>query len=220
MEGTDMLELKIGAQVPVVFVVDDDANLRAALCDLLTSLGLRTIGCGSAAEYLALQKSESPSCLVLDMELPDINGLDLQRRISDGYHPPIVFITGAGDIRSSVRAIKAGAVDFLTKPFSTQDLMTAIDTAILQDIEVRREGAEFTQLRRRFSCLTRREREVLPLVVGGLLNKQSAARLGISETTLQIHRSRVMRKMEANSLAQLVRMAGKLAVPLPQAKAF
>jgi FixJ family two-component response regulator len=204
----------------MVFIVDDHESLRAALCELLTSLGMRAIGCGSAAEYLAQQKPESPSCLVLDMDLPDINGLDLQRRMADGYHPPIIFITGNGDVRASVRAIKAGAVDFLTKPFSTQDLMTAIDIAILQDVEVRREGAEFTQLRQRLSCLTRREREVLPLVVGGLLNKQSAARLGISETTLQIHRSRVMRKMEARSLAQLVRMAGKLAVPLPQAKAF
>jgi FixJ family two-component response regulator len=215
-----MLQSKITVQDPVVFVVDDDTNLRSALCDLLTSSGMRAIGCASAAEYLAQQKPESPSCLVLDMDLPDINGLELQRRISTGYHPPIIFITGNGDVRASVRAIKAGAVDFLTKPFSTHDLMTAIDSAILEDIEARREGAEFTQLRQRFSCLTRREREVLPLVVGGLLNKQSAARLGISETTLQIHRSRVMRKMEANSLAQLVRMAGKLAVPLPQAQAF
>jgi FixJ family two-component response regulator len=215
-----MMQFKSSTEGPVVFIVDDHANLRATLCDLLTSLGMRAIGCASAAEYLAQPKPDAPSCLVLDMGLPDINGLDLQRRISDGYHPPIIFITGNGDIRASVRAIKAGAVDFLTKPFSTHDLMTAIDIAVLQDIEVRREGAEFTQLRQRFSCLTRREREVLPLVVGGLLNKQSAARLGISETTLQIHRSRVMRKMEAGSLAQLVRMAGKLAVPLPQAKAF
>jgi FixJ family two-component response regulator len=215
-----MLECKINVKDPVVFVVDDDAGLRAALCDLLASLGLRAIGCATATAFLAMQKPESPSCLVLDMELPDINGLDLQRRISDGYHPPIIFVTGNGDVRASVRAIKAGAIDFLTKPFSTHDLMAAIDAAILQDIEVRRAGAEFTQLRQRFSCLTRREREVLPLVVGGLLNKQSAARLGISETTLQIHRSRVMRKMEARSLAQLVRMAGKLSVPLPQAKAF
>jgi FixJ family two-component response regulator len=203
------------SQDAVVFIVDDDLGLCAALYDLLTSAGLRAICFGSAVEYLESSKPDVPSCLVLDVGLPDINGLELQRRLADGYHPPIIFITDEADVRCSVRAIKAGAVDFLTKPFSTSDLMTAIGTAIRQDIDVRRTVTETTRLQTRFSSLTPREREVMPLVVGGFLNKQAAARLGISETTFQIHRSRVIRKMGADSLAQLVRMAGKLSVPLP-----
>ncbi len=199
----------------VTFIVDDDRQIREAMYELLASLGRYAVTFGSAGEYMAYPKPDIPSCVILDVGLPDVNGLDLQRQISAGYHPPIIFISGSGDVRSSVRAIKAGAIDFLTKPFSTQDLTTAIDAAIAQDRVVRDGIAESDGLRRRFSDLTPREREVLPLVVGGLLNKQSAARLGISETTLQIHRSHVMQKMAAESLADLVRMAGKLDVPLP-----
>jgi FixJ family two-component response regulator len=195
--------------------VDDNPGLCAVLSDLLTSVGLRTVSFGSSAEYLESPKPDSPSCLVLDVGLPDINGLELQRQVADRYHPPIIFITGDPDVRCSVRAIKDGAIDFLTKPFSTYELMASIKTAIRQDIEVRRDVAEKARLQRQFSSLTPREREVLPLVVAGFLNKQAAAHLGISETTFQIHRSRVIHKMQANSVAQLVRMAGKLSVPLP-----
>jgi FixJ family two-component response regulator len=205
----------INSNDPIVFVVDNDPGVRDALYALLTSLGRYVVTFGSAAEYLAYPRPDWPACLVLDVGLPDIQGLELQQQISGLGHPPIVFITGNGDISSAVRAIKAGAIDFLTKPLSRQDLLTAIDAAVAQDCAARCEKAEFTRLRDRLSCLTPREREVLPLVAGGYLNKQAAARLGISETTLQIHRSRVMRKMQAMSLAELVRIAGKLSVPLP-----
>jgi FixJ family two-component response regulator len=199
---------------PFVFIVDDDCGIREALYELLTPLGRRVRTFGSAAEYLAYERPDVPGCLVLDLKLPDIHGLDLQRQIAGLGHPPVVFITADGDISSSVRAMKGGAIDFLTKPFRREDLMAAIDAAIAQDCAARCEKAEFTRLRDRMSYLTAREREVLPLVVGGFLNKQAAAQLGISETTLQIHRSRVMRKMQAMSLAELVRIAGKLSVPL------
>jgi FixJ family two-component response regulator len=198
----------------IVFVVDDDYRVREAVYDLLTAADLHAVTLGSAAEYIEFSKPELPACLILDVELPDINGLDLQRQIAAGHHPPIVFVTGHGDIPSSVRAIKAGAIDFLTKPFSAKDLLPAVHLAIAQDRATRLKRAELAQLRQRFSSLTPREREVLPLVVSGLLNKQAAAKLGISEITLQIHRSKIMHKMAALSLAELVRMAGKLEVPL------
>jgi FixJ family two-component response regulator len=200
---------------PTVYVVDDDAGMREALDAMLTSAGIGVVTCASASDYFRVPKSDLPSCLILDVVLPDGSGIDLQRQLSTGDHPPIIFLTGASDIPTAVRAIKAGAVDFLTKPCRKADLLAAIETAVAQDCRARAERVERMRLTYRHSCLTPREREVLPLVVGGLLNKQAAAKLGISETTLQIHRSRVMRKMEAESLAQLVRMAGKLAVPLP-----
>ena len=198
----------------IVFVVDDDERVREALSELLESHGIRAIAFGSAGDYISADKPDVPACLILDIELPDINGLDLQRQIAQGDHPPIVFITGHGDIPSSVRAIKRGAVDFLTKPFSDADLMAAIETAIGQDKENRSERVELGVLKRRYRDLTPREREVLPLVVGGLLNKQAAAELGISEVTLQIHRRNVMQKMAAVSLADLVRIAEKLEIPV------
>jgi FixJ family two-component response regulator len=198
----------------VVFIVDDDERVREALSELLDSHGMRAIAFGSAGDYVSAGKPDVPACLILDVELPDINGLELQRQIAEGDHPPIVFITGHGDIPSSVRAIKHGAVDFLTKPFSDADLMAAIRTALAQDREKRSERAELGMLRQRYLDLTPREREVLPLVVSGLLNKQAASELGISEITLQIHRSKIMHKMEARSLADLVRMAATLEVPL------
>ncbi len=198
----------------MIFVVDDDRRVCEALNDLLTALGMCVMTFGSAADYVRFPKPDLPSCLILDIELPDINGLDLQKQLSVDHHPPIVFITGHGDIPSSVQAIKGGAVDFLSKPFSQNQLLAAVRAAIEQDREARLQDAELAQLRRRFLRLTPREREVLPLVVSGRLNKQAAAELGISETTIQIHRSKIMRKMQAESLAELVRMAGTLEIPL------
>lgn len=197
----------------IVFIVDDDARIREALSELLASHGIRAIAFGSAGEYVDAEKPDAPACLILDVELPDINGLDLQRQIAAGDHPPIVFITGHGDIPSSVRAIKLGAVDFLTKPFSDADLMAAIGIAIEQNREKRSRRAEIGGLKQRYLDLTPREREVFPLVVSGLLNKQAAAELGISEVTLQIHRRNVMQKMAAVSLADLVRIAERLGIP-------
>jgi FixJ family two-component response regulator len=205
---------------PVVFIVDDDASIREALYELLSSAGMQVVACESACEYLQIRRPDLPACLILDVGLPGISGIDLQRQLCTGEHPPIIFLTGESDIPTSVRAIKAGAIDFLVKPCRMADLMAAIAAAIEQDVRVRAERVERARLRQRHSCLTPREREVLPLVVGGFLNKQAAAQLGISETTLQIHRSRVMRKMEANSFAQLVRMAGALSVPLPQSRTY
>jgi FixJ family two-component response regulator len=198
----------------IVLIVDDDRRIRESLTALLSSFDMHAIAFGSAAEYLAYPKPEVPACLILDVELPDLNGLELQSRIAEGHHPHIVFITGHGDIPSSVRAIKAGAVDFLTKPFKEADLMRAISAALAQNRDAGRERAELDELRRRLSTLTPRERDVLPLVASGLLNKQAAAELGISEITLQIHRGNLMRKMGAGSLADLVRMAGMVDIPV------
>jgi FixJ family two-component response regulator len=202
----------------VVFIVDDDERIREALGELLSSHGIRAITFGSAGDYVRAEKPDVPACLILDVELPDINGLDLQRQFSEGGHPPIVFITGHGDIPSSVRAIKDGAVDFLTKPFSDEDLMKAVNAAIAQDMEARSARAELEVLRRRYLELTPRERQVMPLVVSGLLNKQAAVELGISEVTLQLHRRNVMQKMAAASLADLVRIAERLGIPVTHSR--
>jgi FixJ family two-component response regulator len=202
----------------IVFIVDDDVRIREALEELLASHSMRAVTFESAGDYVSADKPDVPACLILDVELPDINGLDLQKQIAEGDHPPIVFITGHGDIPSSVRAIKRGAVDFLTKPFSDSDLMTAIQAAIAQDRETRSERAELAALRQRYLDLTPREREVLPLVVSGLLNKQAAAELRISEVTLEIHRRNVMQKMAAASLADLVRIAERLEIPVTHSR--
>ena len=204
----------MSAKDHIVLVVDDDVRMREALHELLTSAELNVVTFGSAAEYLAFARPELPACLVLDVELPDINGLDLQRQIAAEHPAPIVFITGHGDVPRSVRALKAGAVDFLTKPFSESDLLGAIQAALAQDREARQTRLNLAALQQCFSALTPREREVLPLVVSGLLNKQAAGELGISEVTLQIHRGRIMHKMKAESLAELVRMAGTLGIPV------
>jgi FixJ family two-component response regulator len=198
----------------VVLVVDDDYRVREALQSLFAASALCAIGFGSAAEYLAYPTPVVPACLILDVELPDINGLDLQKQLGERYHPPIIFLTGHGDVASSVRAVKAGAMDFLTKPFDEPELLALVHAALAQDRDHRAKEADLIGLRRRLETLTPREREVLPLVVSGLLNKQSAAQLGISEVTLQIHRTKVMQKMEADSLAELVRMAGWLNIPI------
>jgi FixJ family two-component response regulator len=202
----------------LVFIVDDDERVREALQELLSAAALSSVAFGSAAEYVAYPKPGVPSCLILDVELPDINGLELQRQLADGYHPPIIFVTGHGSIPTSVRAIKAGALDFLTKPFSAEELLALVHAALSQDRERRSRQADLDGLRQRFQSLTPREREVLPLVVSGLLNKQAAAHLGISEVTLQIHRTNVMRKMEADSLADLVRMASSLDIPVSHSR--
>jgi FixJ family two-component response regulator len=204
----------VDPQDHIVFIVDDDRRICEALSDLLSTFDLRVVTFGSAAEYLAYPIPDVPACLILDVELPDISGLDLQSQIQQGNHPQIVFVTGRGDIPSSVRAMKAGAVDFLTKPFVEADLIRAVHAAIAQDREARRKRAELEDLNQRLASLTPREHEVLPLVVSGLLNKQAAAELGISEITIQIHRSNIMHKMRAGSLAELVRMAGTLGIPV------
>ncbi|WP_046118733.1 response regulator [Sinorhizobium sp. PC2] len=202
----------------VVFIVDDDERIREALGELLETHGMCAIAFGSAGDYVDAEKPDLPACLILDVELPDINGLELQRQIAEGDHPPIVFITGHGDIPSSVRAIKHGAVDFLTKPFSDADLMAAVHAAISEDQRKRSDRAELSLLRQRYLELTPRERDVLPLVVSGLLNKQAASELGISEVTLQIHRRNVMQKMAAASLADLVRIAERLGIPITHSR--
>ena len=198
----------------IVFIVDDDRRIRESLTELLSSYDMHAVAFGSAADYLAYPQPGLAACLILDVELPDINGLELQTRLAHGYYPHIVFITGHGDIPTSVRAIKAGAVDFLSKPFNATELMRAVNAALEQNRAARRSRDDLGELTRRFSTLTPREREVLPLVASGLLNKQAAADLGISGVTLQIHRGKIMKKMCAGSLAELVRMAGLLDMPV------
>jgi FixJ family two-component response regulator len=197
---------------PIVYVLDDDYRVREALTSLLSSVGFRVEVFASATEYLKFKKPDSPACLILDLQLPGMSGLDLQREIAGGDAPAVVFVTGHGDVPSSVRAMKAGAIEFLLKPFDDQELLRAIDAAIAHDREARLKRAEMAELQRRYALLTPREREVLPFVVAGLLNKQTAAELGNSEITIQVHRGQIMRKMAASSLADLVKMAGKLGI--------
>ena len=197
---------------PVVFVVDDDHRVREALSSLISSVGLRVAVFGSAADFLEYEKPDAPACLVLDLQLPGSTGLELQQQLVGGEAPPIVFISGHGDIPSSVRAMKAGAIEFLPKPFDDQELLQAIHTAIDQDRLERQKRSEFAELQRHYNLLTPREREVLPFVVAGFANKQTAADLGTSEITIGVHRGQITRKMGAKSLAELVRMADKLGI--------
>jgi RNA polymerase sigma factor (sigma-70 family) len=195
----------------IVFVVDDDAAVRDAIESLLKSVGLRIEAFASAAEFLKRQNRDSPSCLVLDVRLPGESGLELQRHLTAiDERIPIIFITGHGDIPMSVEAMKAGAVEFLTKPVRGQDLLTAVQKAIQRDRESRQSRAVLDDLRGRLAALSPREREVLELVIAGLINKEIASRLGASERTIKIHRAQVMRKLKADSLPDLVRMAEKL----------
>jgi FixJ family two-component response regulator len=199
---------------PIVFVVDDDYRIREALSSLIASVGLRVTAFGSAAEFLDAEKPDAPACLVLDLQLPGASGLELQRELAHSSGPPIIFITGHGDIPSSVRAMKAGAIEFLPKPFGDEELLAAIDAALALDRKGRLQRAELAELQKHYALLTPREREVLPFVTAGLANKQTAAELGTSEITIGVHRGQIMRKMGARSLAELVRMADKLTLTL------
>jgi len=198
----------------IVFVVDDDSSIREAIKSLVSLAGLRVETFASAHEFLRKERPDLPGCVVLDVELPGLSGLDLQRKLAaHGVKLPIIFITGYGDIPMSVRAMKAGASEFLTKPFRDQDLLDAIQQALERDRAARRHSKEIAELRKRFDALTSREREVMSLVVAGWLNKQIGFELKISEITVKIHRGRVMEKMGAQSLAELVRMTERLELP-------
>jgi FixJ family two-component response regulator len=205
----------MSAEDPVVFVVDDDPSMCEALERLLATVGLEVHTFGSAQEFMSTKRPGVPSCLVLDVRLPGLSGLDLQRELVNMDPPmPIVIITAYADIPMTVQAVKAGAVEFLTKPFRDQELLDAVQEAINRDRTMRRERAELTEPRRAYGSLTQREREVMTLVVTGLLNKQIAAELGTTEATVKAHRAQLMHKMRVESLAQLVRLAGRLG-PLP-----
>ncbi|MBN9432854.1 MAG: response regulator transcription factor [Bosea sp.] len=199
------------AQEPIVYVVDDDPSLRDALSSLLRSVGMEVATFASAPQLLAQPFANAPSCIVLDIRMPEVSGLDFQAQLArTGNHIPVIFMTGHGDIPMSVRAMKAGAVDFLTKPFRDQDLLDAVTAAIERDRQRRGNDRQLLDLRRRFESLTAREKEVMALVVAGLMNKQIAGELELSEITVKIHRGRMMKKMETRTLADLVRAASDL----------
>jgi FixJ family two-component response regulator len=203
--------------VPTVFIIDDDRGMRQAIQDLVESVGLRAEAFATGQDFLRKRPTSDPSCLVLDVRLPQMSGLDLQRQLAEaGVQIPIIFITAHGDIPMSVRALKSGAVEFLTKPFRDQDLLDAIQQALQRDSAAREQQAEIHDLKERHQLLTVREREVMTLVVSGMLNKQIASEIGASEATVKIHRGHVMQKMQAGSVAELVRMVDKLKLSPPK----
>ena len=204
----------MGEVTAVVFIIDDDASMRGALEDLVSSVGLAVRAFASPQEFLQSKRPDAPGCLVLDVRLPGMSGLTFQNELARvGVDLPVIFITGHGDIRMSVRAMKAGAVEFLTKPFHDQDMLDAIHTAIGRDRERRRAAVLVAELQERYATLTERERQIMTLVVIGRANKQIAGELDLSEMTVKVHRGQVMRKMQAGSLPELVRMADRLAAP-------
>jgi len=203
--------MKSAAAVPTVFIIDDDRGMRQSIQDLVESVGLHAESFATGEEFLKRKRTNDPSCLVLDVRLPQMSGLDFQRQLAEtGTQIPIIFVTAHGDVPMSVRALKSGAVEFLTKPFRDQDLLDAIHQALQRDRTAQEQQAEIHDLQARYHTLTRREQEVMTLVVSGMLNKQIASEIGASEATVKIHRGQVMHKMQAGSVADLVRMADKL----------
>jgi FixJ family two-component response regulator len=206
--------MKSAAAVPTVFIIDDDRGMRQSIQDLVESVGLRAESFATGEEFLKRKRTNDPSCLVLDVRLPQMSGLDFQRQLAEnGMQIPIIFVTAHGDVPMSVRAFKSGAVEFLTKPFRDQDLLDAIQQALQRDRTAQEQQAEIHDLQGRYHALTRREQEVMTLVVSGMLNKQIASEIGASEATVKIHRGQVMHKMQAGSVVALVRMADKLNLP-------
>ena len=206
--------MKSAAAVPTVFIIDDDRGMRQSIQDLVESVGLRAESFATGEEFLKRKRTNDPSCLVLDVRLPQMSGLDFQRQLAEnGMQIPIIFVTAHGDVPMSVRAFKSGAVEFLTKPFRDQDLLDAIHQALQRDRTAQEQQAEIHDLQERYGALTAREQQVMALVVSGMLNKQIASEIGASEATVKIHRGQVMHKMQAGSVVDLVRMADKLNLP-------